>query len=300
MSKQSITKLTAISIASSIVSCTLCAVFYCASSDEQQDHTKKPDIKLPPQDPETENYTVGRSGANTTIDFNASSIDHSFNIQLAHNEQNKKSVESVNEEKIFQRFIDHLIDREGSKNVVYEDSEGHLTVGVGHLVTKADNLKLGDRISDEKVKEFLRKDARKAFTAAQSQAKEADISSPDFIVALGSVNFQLGTGWRSKFKKTWALIKDGKYEEAANRLQNTKWNAQTPVRVKDFQEALRDLAGKTLSFHPRVQPKTILGYSFNGAAIADPTVIEAGQEVTAIDIRNFQPNGASVLKLEVA
>lgn len=223
-----------------------------------------------------------------------------FNILHVRAQQDQQVESAKQNEQTYDRFIDHLMLREGKRNKVYKDSEGHLTVGVGHLVTDEDNLKLGDKISDEKVKELLRKDAQKAFRAAKEQAAEAGIESPDFIIALGSVNFQLGTGWRGKFKKTWELIKDGQYEEAANRLNKTKWNAQTPVRVQDFQTALRDLAGKALSFHPRIAEAKPLGYAFNGAAIADPYDIDLDEEIAAIDIGSYQTNGASVLRLEVA
>ena len=42
--------------------------------------------------------------------------------------------------------------REGKSNKVYPDSVGKPTVGIGHLVTKSDNLVIGDTISDDKIK----------------------------------------------------------------------------------------------------------------------------------------------------
>jgi hypothetical protein len=58
------------------------------------------------------------------------------------------------------------------------------------------------------------------------------------------VNFQLGSGWRSKFPSTWSRIQNGQYCEAANGLESSLWNRQTPVRVDDFQACLRDQAAK--------------------------------------------------------
>jgi hypothetical protein len=46
---------------------------------------------------------------------------------------------------------------------------------------------------------------------------------------------------------------EGKYEEAAKEAENSKWFRQTPVRVKDFQGALRDLAPKKVP-EPRKGP----------------------------------------------
>jgi GH24 family phage-related lysozyme (muramidase) len=131
--------------------------------------------------------------------------------------------------------------REGCEYVVYLDSMRKPTVGIGHLVTSADKLKLGDKIDDNQVSAFFKEDSAKALAAARAQAAKAGIKDPAFIVYLASVNFQLGIGWRKKFKKTWALIMDGKYSAAAEEVQKSRWYSQTPIRAKDFQRALLSL-----------------------------------------------------------
>jgi GH24 family phage-related lysozyme (muramidase) len=137
--------------------------------------------------------------------------------------------------------------REGYKTVVYKDPKkaNMPTVGIGHLVQPADKLKLGDEIDDQRVMAFFKKDSANAVSRARSQAARAGIKDAQFIVYLASVNFQLGFKWPTKFKKTWALIMEGKYEDAAVEAQNSLWYKQTPVRVKDFQLALRALPDKT-------------------------------------------------------
>ena len=137
-----------------------------------------------------------------------------------------------------------LREREGVEKKVYLDSRGKATVGIGHLVTAADKLKVGDEITDQQVSEFFKKDSAAAVSAAKSQASQAGISDSNFLVYLASVNFQLGTGWNKIHKKTWALIMEGKYEEAAEEAGKSAWAKQTPVRVKDFQQALKALAKK--------------------------------------------------------
>ena len=136
---------------------------------------------------------------------------------------------------------DHMVDREGLETTVYKDSRGKPTVGIGHLVTEADGLKVGDKISEEKVKELYRKDIREAARAAQSQASELGIGDEEFIKALVSVNFQLGTGWDKKFKNTYKMIKEGRYEEAINNIENSVWYKQTPTRAKDLIKAISAL-----------------------------------------------------------
>ena len=70
------------------------------------------------------------------------------------------------------------------------------------------------------------------------------------VEALASVNFQLGTGWRRKFPSAWKALKSGNYDEAIDQViyQNPKnkskksaWSTQTPTRVNDFVNAIKEL-----------------------------------------------------------
>lgn len=149
-----------------------------------------------------------------------------------------------------QEVIEHLKLREGVRNKVYKDSLGKLTVGVGHLITPKDHeefapnggLQVGDVFSDEQINKFLQEDSRKAYVAALTQAKElGKLEDKELVVVLTSVNFQLGTAWRSKFKSTWKYIKNKDYAQAIINLNRSLWNRQTPVRVKDFVEVLQRL-----------------------------------------------------------
>ena len=137
-----------------------------------------------------------------------------------------------------------MASREGCRNEVYLDTVGKPTVGIGHLVVTADRLKLGDRITDQQVVDFFKRDGASAMSAARSQARQAGITDPAFTPYLASVNFQLGTNWTIVFPHTWRMILAGQYEEAAEALEGTLWASQTPVRVKDFQGALRRLPAK--------------------------------------------------------
>ena len=55
-----------------------------------------------------------------------------------------------------------------------------------------------------------------------------------------SVNFQLGD-FKKKFPTTFNLLKTKKYVEAVDALNKSLWNKQTPVRVKDFVDAIKSL-----------------------------------------------------------
>jgi GH24 family phage-related lysozyme (muramidase) len=143
-----------------------------------------------------------------------------------------------------QAFQNLMTLREGRKNKVYRDTVGTLSVGIGHKVTPADHLVLGQSISDAQVDQLFLADTSLALKAAADQAKTAGINDDDFLPYLAAVNFQLGVFWRVEFPHTWGLIAEGDYRLAAARLDGSLWQKQTPVRVADFQGALRALAAK--------------------------------------------------------
>jgi len=136
--------------------------------------------------------------------------------------------------------VEHIKLREGVVGKSYKDTLGKLTGGVGHLLSKKEQSLYpeGTEIPQEVVDAWLKADITKASKAAQKQAGELGEDNEELLLALTSVNFQLGTKWNREHKDTWALMKKGKYGEAAREAANSKWNEQTPTRVEDFQQAL--------------------------------------------------------------
>jgi GH24 family phage-related lysozyme (muramidase) len=143
-----------------------------------------------------------------------------------------------------QAFEGIIARREGRKNVVYRDTRGILTGGLGHKILPTDNLSFGDPIAEATIDAWFLKDGAVSMAAARKQVKQAGITSLDFIPWLASVNYQLGPDWTQKFPHTWDMIVEGAYLSAALALGNTAWDMQTPVRVQDFQKALRALPPK--------------------------------------------------------
>jgi len=113
-------------------------------------------------------------------------------------------------------------------------------VGYGHLVLTGDGLKVGDTITQDQADALLVKDYDRAFKAAVEQATELNKINAEFIGALASVNYQLGTGWSKKFPNTWAMLKAGDAASAIQNLKVSKWNEQTPVRVTAFIGAIQN------------------------------------------------------------
>jgi GH24 family phage-related lysozyme (muramidase) len=134
--------------------------------------------------------------------------------------------------------------REGEVLNVYADTKGIPTCGIGHKVLPADNLELGDIITQAQCDAFFAVDGDAAWEAAVAQADQAGITSAAFLPWLASVNFQLGTNWIAKFASTWEMICAGDYDAAADHIGTLPWASETPVRVADFAGALRALPSK--------------------------------------------------------
>lgn len=149
-----------------------------------------------------------------------------------------------------QSALDHLKNREGFRNKVYRDSRGILTAGYGHKLTEDEKLqyKENDLVDSDKLNLWFNADGQKAYDAAISQAKQLGEEDPDFVNALFSVNFQLGENWwdgsvnPDAHKKTWQYLSDGDYTKAAEEVYDSTWAKQTPTRVDDFSNAIRNLA----------------------------------------------------------
>lgn len=144
---------------------------------------------------------------------------------------------------LYSAYLNHLKYREGEILEVYRDSLGYLTAGVGHLLNKDTPLREGDPITQLQSDYWLYSDAQLAWDAALEQMGLLGLADDnEFVVALACVNFQLGVNWYTIHKRTWQLMSHKEFTSAAIECEDSKWFKQTPVRVMDFQAALRKLA----------------------------------------------------------
>ena len=151
---------------------------------------------------------------------------------------------------MYQDFLEHLELREGNEERIYLDTLGNPTCGVGHLLSleECSQYEIGQNVSQTTRHKWLEKDAEKAWDAAAQQLQDLGIEDPEFIVALGSVNFQLGTHWMDKFPSAYKALKEKNYNEAIKQVSTgsgkdgqSKWKEQTPVRAEDFITAIDKL-----------------------------------------------------------
>lgn len=136
----------------------------------------------------------------------------------------------------------NLINVEGYRDVSYYDSQGILTGGIGHKILSG--YPVGSPIPHSVIDQWFADDTAIAYPAAISQANDLGHGTDtNFVAALISVNFQLGTGWKSKFVNTYNLLKTGNWQQAINNLYKSAWYSQTPDRVQQFASAIQSSYG---------------------------------------------------------
>lgn len=130
---------------------------------------------------------------------------------------------------------DFLKSREGVKYIVYKDSLGFPTGGVGHLLNDSERnkYKIGQPISPKVVDSWLADDKSRSLTLAVDQLKRLGHADRWDVVVFTSANFQLGN-FEKKFYNTFKALQEKHYEEAINNLKVSLWMRQTPTRCQDM------------------------------------------------------------------
>ena len=204
-----------------------------------------------------------------------------------------------------QSILSLLEAEEGRRDEIYPDTEDVLTGGIGHQLTAKDRLeyKQGDKVSDEQINEWFKKDSSDAYLAALSQMRKLGLDpqrNRDFVSRLTSVNFQLGSNWWNEqsnpraFKDTWRALQLGDYRDASREVLDSEWaRSQTPERAGKFANAILalDPIGKPT---PEVEPE------YNKPAKAPSSIMgllmEQEDQVRNIDLspqprEKFAPEG---------
>lgn len=124
--------------------------------------------------------------------------------------------------KASEEFKQALVEEEGVRYTVYRDVAGYPTVGVGHLVRPADNLHVGDRISDEQVLRFLESDLAIAERGVRILVGDLPLYQHEFDALLDLVyNVGLGNVSESESPRLNAAIAARDYDGIAAELNYT-------------------------------------------------------------------------------
>ncbi|QYJ08576.1 lysozyme [Qipengyuania flava] len=119
-------------------------------------------------------------------------------------------------------FKQALLEEEGVRFSVYRDVAGYPTVGVGHLVEPGDNLRVGDRISEERVLQFLDADLVEAEEGVRQLVGDLPLYQHEFDALVDLVfNVGIGNVSPSESPRLNAAIDAGDYEAIASELDYT-------------------------------------------------------------------------------
>ena len=121
-----------------------------------------------------------------------------------------------------EKLRDEITFDEGCKLDVYLCSEGHPTVGIGHLIRKNDEeneLQIGDTITPERCRDCT--ELFFGFGALPGDCKRVIIN----------MAFQLGRPRLALFEKFRAAIQRQDFLAAAAEMLDSRWARQTPERV---------------------------------------------------------------------
>lgn len=126
---------------------------------------------------------------------------------------------------------------EAVRACVYPDSKGLWTIGVGRLV---DSRKSGAGLRPHEISFLLQNDIDDridALTRALPWFQNLDDARKGVLL---NMSFQMGVEGLLGFTNTLALVKDGKYENAAFAMLQSKWAREdSPARAKRLSDQMR-------------------------------------------------------------
>lgn len=126
---------------------------------------------------------------------------------------------------------------EGEKPTVYRDHLGFWTIGVGRLV---DDRKRGAGLRSHEISFLLNNDIDERIDALTRRLPWFQNLDDARKGVLLNMSFQLGLDGLLGFTQTLRLVQEGKYENAAHAMMQSKWaREQTPERAKRMADQMR-------------------------------------------------------------
>lgn len=140
----------------------------------------------------------------------------------------------------YTRMEEDLIRDEGLRLRTYRCTAGVLTIGVGHAIKPGEHIQDGDTITLEQAGWFLTRDIATAISdVIFIFGREAFDSWSDARQrAITNMAFNLGRARLLTFRNTIQAIKDGRWNDAARGVRNSKYYKQVGKRGERVARAL--------------------------------------------------------------
>ena len=131
---------------------------------------------------------------------------------------------------------DEIANDEGVMYETYHCSLGHLTGGIGHLITEWDEefyeQPIGTKVSHEQINDWFTKDINTTLRDCKDIFPDFDTLPSEAQLVIANMCFQLGRPRLSQFKKFIAAVNNADWIKAAEEMENSRWHKQTTARAE--------------------------------------------------------------------
>ena len=130
---------------------------------------------------------------------------------------------------------DEIANDEGVKYETYRCSLGHLTGGIGHLITDWDEEvyagPIGTKVPHQQVDDWFAKDIGTTIKDCNLIFSQFNELPEEAQLVIANMCFQLGRPRLSKFKNFIAAVKTEDWLRAADEMEDSRWYKQTTARA---------------------------------------------------------------------
>ena len=129
---------------------------------------------------------------------------------------------------------------DNGEHILYNDSLGYKTLGIGHLVKATDpenEMEVGTVVSQERVDECFEADLYVAINDMEKFTEDMNVDE-NVKECVTHMVFQLGLPRLNKFRKFKQALLDGDIKSAQTEMKDSLWYRQTTNRAERLIEKL--------------------------------------------------------------
>ena len=134
------------------------------------------------------------------------------------------------------KLQDEIANDEGVVYELYRCSLGHLTGGIGHLITEWDEeyygMPVGTKVTHEQVDAWFAVDINRTLQDCKEIFPDFNDLPEEAQLVIANMCFQLGRPRLSNFVKFIAAINERDWIRAADEMENSRWYKQTTARAE--------------------------------------------------------------------
>ena len=131
---------------------------------------------------------------------------------------------------------DEIANDEGVVYELYRCSLGHLTGGIGHLITEWDEeyygMPIGPKVPHEQVDAWFAVDINRTLQDCKEIFPDFNDLPEEAQLVIANMCFQLGRPRLSNFIKFIAAVNDRDWIKAADEMEDSRWYKQTTARAE--------------------------------------------------------------------